>query len=254
MIDPALAAADPAGVDAAVREQLAGGGLLYELDVDTVVSLAPDVVFAQDSCSVCALPSTAVVAALGRLGLACEVVSLDPSDLEGVLATFPVVGRAVGLEWAGMALETACRRRLGALAGGGGGAGARPRVLVLDWVDPPFVAGNWVPDLVRLAGGEPQLATAGSPSRQITWDEASSSQPDVVVVAACGLDLGTAIPAAAEARAQLGSARVIAFDGRVWFSRPGPRLVEGAEALAAWLAGTRPSGGADSIEITEGNR
>jgi iron complex transport system substrate-binding protein len=273
MIDPAAAADDPAGVDAAVRLQLAAGGLLYELDVDQVVALAPDVVFAQDSCSVCALPSSEVVAVLSRVGLACDVVSLDPADLEGVLATFPLVGRALGLEGAGMELEATCRARLDALGGAGSRAGGsaeadgprsdgdvsdshapRPRVLVLDWVDPPFVAGNWVPDLVKLAGGEPVLAAAGAPSRQISWEEASSCQPELVVVAPCGLDLEAATPAAVEASEHLGAARVVAFDGRVWFSRPGPRLVEGAEALAAWLCGAQPTSGVTSIEITEANR
>jgi iron complex transport system substrate-binding protein len=258
VIDPSVAGVDPSAVDAAVREQLASGALLYDLDVARVVALAPDVVFAQDSCSVCALPSSEVVAALSRLGVSCDVVSLDPVSLEDVLATFAVVGGALGAEEAGVALEEACRRRLGALGGRAAGAGAgagggRPRVLVLDWVDPPFVAGNWVPDLVRAAGGDPLLA-AGGPSRQVSWDEALSSRPDVVVVAACGVDLAAGAAAALETGRRFKGARVIAFDGRVWFSRPGPRLVEGAEALAAWLSGARPTGGVTSIEITEAVR
>jgi iron complex transport system substrate-binding protein len=302
LIDPAVAALDPSGVDAAVREQMAGGGLLYSLDVDTIVALAPDVVFAQDECSVCALPSSEVLAALARRDLACEIVSLDPVDLEGVLSSLSVVGRALGLADEGAALEAACRERLDRLDGGGRGgtvgevgvkdavggpmdsvgggmdavgggdataAGRRQRVLVLDWVDPLFVAGNWVPDVVRAAGGEPLLALAGSPSRQISIDDLEACRPDLIVVAPCGLDLEAAQQSAEGLRLALSkrqtssgkvsdvagggriAVRMVAFDGRLWFSRPGPRLVEGAEALAAWLAGTAQPGDATSIEISE---
>jgi iron complex transport system substrate-binding protein len=142
-------------------------------------------------------------------------------------------------------------------------------VLVLDWVEPLFVAGNWVPDLVRAAGGEPALSVSGHPSRRISLDELEACRPDLIVVAPCGLDLETARRQAEElgrslrigrlsrasgpreADAAETVVRIIAFDGRVWFSRPGPRLVEGAEALAAWLAGAAPSGDVTSIEITE---
>lgn len=284
MIDPAAAARDPAGVDAAVREQMAGGDQLYSLDVDAIVALAPDVVFAQDECSVCALPSSEVLAALAGRGLACEIVSLDPVDLDGVLSTFSVVGSALGLPDEGAGLEAASRQRLARLSAGGGGgagtggdagtsgvpAGRRPRVLVLDWVDPLFVAGNWVPALVRAAGGEPLLATAGSPSRQISVDDLEASRPDLIVVAPCGLDLKAAQQSAEGLRLALGAGemasaevseaaggggtamRMVAFDGRLWFSRPGPQLIEGAEALAAWLAGAGPGPGGDrtSIELS----
>jgi iron complex transport system substrate-binding protein len=260
MIAPAEAASDPCGVDAAVREQLASGGLLYSLDVDRVVALAPEVVFAQDSCAVCALPSSEVVAALRDRGVDCEVVSLDPVDLDGVLRSFSTVGRAIGLGEAGKALEASCRRRLaallpaggglaggglagGGLAGGGLAGGGRPRVAVLDWVDPLFLAGNWVPDLVRAVGAEPVLSERLSGSRAITVGALAGSLPDLIVVAPCGLDLTAAIEAAEGLRerlvamSDLSGTPVIATDGRVWFSRPGPRLVDGAEALAAWLAG-----------------
>jgi iron complex transport system substrate-binding protein len=301
MIDPSRAAVDPAGVDAAVRDQMAAGGLLYSLDVEAVVALAPDVVFAQDSCSVCALPSAEVVAALGRAGLSCEIVSLDPVDLEGVLATFSTVGLALGLKAEGAALEASCRARLDWLMREAAQPGAQvgvvvpgvvvpgvvvpgvvvpgvvvpgvvvPGVVVLDWVDPPFVAGNWVPDLVRAAGGEPLLSVAGQPSHEISIDDLEASKPNVIVVAPCGLDLGAAQQqagaleralrarrvaagagsGAGETSADAAPPRIVAFDGRLWFSRPGPRLVDGAEALAAWLAGATPTGAVTSIEITE---
>jgi iron complex transport system substrate-binding protein len=266
MISPAAAAVDPAGVDAAVRQQLGSGGLLYALDVELVVKLAPEVVFAQDSCAVCALPSSEVVAALADRGLVCDVVSLDPVDLDDVLASFATVARAVGLGDAGAALEAACRLRLAALlptgsgvagggvAGGGVAGGRRPRIAVLDWVDPLFLAGNWVPDLVRAVGAEPVLYQRGSGSREITLAALAASHPDLVVVAPCGLDLEAASEATEGLRGRLAAVEeligtpVIPVDGRVWFSRPGPRLVDGAEALAAWLAGA--TGGVRRTTVT----
>jgi iron complex transport system substrate-binding protein len=248
MISPADAAVDPGGVDAAVRQQLASGGLLYSLDIEQVVKLAPEVVFAQDSCAVCALPSYEVVAALRDRGLDCDVVSLDSVDLDGVLASFSTVARAIGLGDAGGALEAECRLRLAGLVAGGSETvgGRRPRVAVLDWVEPLFLAGNWVPDLVRAVGAEPVLSDGRSGSHEITVEALAGSRPDLVVVAPCGLDLPASSEAADGLRERLGTLSdlsgtpVIAADGRVWFSRPGPRLVDAAEALAAWLVALRP--------------
>jgi iron complex transport system substrate-binding protein len=273
MIDPAAAAADPAGADLAVRDQLEAGGSLYHLDVAAIVSLAPQVVFAQDHCTVCAVPSSEVTSALADRGLSCEVVSLDPVGLEDVLFSFARIGRAVGAAEAGEALESSCRRRLASLGRRHRRAPATrpPRVVVLDWVDPPFVAGNWVPELVEAAGGEavpgdvsgrvPGRA-APAPSRQVTLQAVVSARPDLVVVAPCGLGLEDSTDAARVVAGWFGSRpepgsvhpRVAAFDGRLWFSRPGPRLVEGAEALSALLNGERPAaseGWREVAEITE---
>ena len=259
MLDAAGVAEDPAGSDAAVRDQIESGGLLYSLDVEQLVALAPDVVFGQDECAVCALPSSEVTAALVGRGVHCEVVSLDPADLEDVLATFATVGRHLGLEAAGRALAASCRSRLQALTGGpAGGGAARRRVAVLDWVDPIYLAGNWVPDVVRAAGGEPVLTRPGARSRRITLEELTGADPDLVVIAPCGLDLEAAVAAGHQLRASAGEwpalrcTPLVAFDGRVWFSRPGPRLVDGAEALAAWLAGETPPGHVGTRAIGEG--
>jgi iron complex transport system substrate-binding protein len=242
---------------------MAAGGLLYTLDVDQMVALAPDVVFAQDDCSVCALPSSEVVAALAARGVTCEVISLDPVDLEGVLASFSTVGQALGLAAEGAALELSCRQRLAALAlareADGRRATRRPRVAVLDWVEPLFAAGNWVPDLVRAAGGEPLALVSGSAagSRPIDMEALAGSHPDLVVIAPCGLDLAAATDAGrrfhqlAQGLDGLSGTAVVAFDGHIWFSRPGPRLVEGCEALAAWLSGDTPPDSVGTTAITE---
>ncbi|HXY44951.1 MAG TPA: ABC transporter substrate-binding protein [Acidimicrobiales bacterium] len=258
LIDPAMATHDPAGLDAAVHGRMATGGPLYSLDVEQVVALSPDVVFAQDNCAVCALPSSEVTAALAKLGVQCQVVSLDPGNLDDVLATFSTVGRALGLAAAGTALEASCRARLAAVAPLPA-VSAQPRVAVLDWVEPPYIAGNWVPDVVRAAGGEPVLASAGARSRATTLEELAGSEPDLIVVAPCGLDLPAAEAAGrrfcemAGGRDGVRRARIVAFDGRIWFSRPGPHLVEGAEALAAWLVGATPSRRVGTRAITEAN-
>ncbi|MGC9963174.1 MAG: ABC transporter substrate-binding protein [Acidimicrobiales bacterium] len=259
MIDPGRAATDPAGVDAAVKDQLTIGGVLYSLDVELVLALAPDLVFAQDECAVCALPASEVVGTLASAGVHCEVVSLDPHSLDDVLATISTVARHLGFGEVGTTLEAACRSRLAALSAGPAArcSADRPRVAVLDWVEPLYLAGNWVPDVVRAAGGEPVLAQAGGRSRPIGLDALAAARPDVIVVAPCGLDLDAAIAGGRALRrlardwAELKRARFVAFDGTVWFSRPGPGLVDGAEALAAWLSARRPSGSVRTAEIRE---
>jgi iron complex transport system substrate-binding protein len=261
VIPPESVVVDPAGVDATVRSLLEAGSSLYSLDVETIVDLRPDVLFAQDSCTVCALPSAEVAAVLRNRGLPVRVVSVDPDDLEAVLSSFSFVASALGDEFAaaGAGLAAECRQRLGALRSLS--PGNRPNVLVLDWLDPPFIAGNWVPDLVQAAGGSAwpfagETPAGGGPSRGVSVDELSSALPEFIVVALCGVDLGASVEVARQSPwllslARRAGARVIAFDGRVWFSRPGPRLVEGAEALAAWLSGdgAAPMGTAEIVGI-----
>jgi iron complex transport system substrate-binding protein len=244
VIEPSLAASDPGTVDAVVRQLAEGGSPLYELDVDLLCELEPEVLFAQDSCAVCALPSADVVAALAARGLACEVVSLDPVDLAGVLGTFRAVGAALGMAEAGRRLAYETEIRLAGL-----GTPSMRRVLVLDWVEPLYVAGNWVPELVRRAGGQPLLGRAGSPSHPVTAQQIFAADPDAVVVAPCGLELSAAVDAACRIRALLPGVPLLALDGRVWFSRPGPQLVQGAEALATWLGGGQPAAGIAALEV-----
>jgi iron complex transport system substrate-binding protein len=258
LIEPSASLTDSAGVDSSVRSLVDSGAVLYTLDLDTVVELAPDVIFAQDSCSVCALPSAEVVVALTARGLPADVVSVDPTDLDSVLRSFATIGAGLGaaLESAGADLAACFRERLGRLAPSADAGAARPGVLVLDWIDPPYVAGNWVPDLVAAAGGAPLLTEAGSPSRPVGEAELAKCEPDLIVVAPCGVDLDGAVQLARRSQwlrsmcARTG-AKVVAFDGRIWFSRPGPRLVDGAEALAAWLSADSEPALQGTVEITE---
>ncbi len=229
--------ASQAARDAAVRETLASGQPLYALDGDAIAALRPDVVFAQDDCAVCAVPSSLVLDHLGPEARAtCRVVSVDPRDLADVLASFEVVADALGLGGRGSELAQVCRDRLSAI---GPHPEPRPRVLVLDWCDPPFVAGNWVPDLVEAAGGLPVGTKSGTRSHELDPSELKAGV-DAVVVAPCGVPLSEATDSALETRhrlVELSAARWCVLDGRAFFSRPGPGLVEGVLAVAAWLAG-----------------
>lgn len=223
-----------AEVDREVRERMARGEPLYSLDTELIRELRPDLILAQDLCRVCAVPSGHVEAALETLGGTAAVLSLDPSTLDDVLSSIGEVGRAAGAVGRASAVERALRARIAEVRSRVGGL-APPRVLALEWSDPPFTGGHWVPGMIEAAGGESLLARAGEPSRETSWSEVGAAAPEVVVFMPCGYGLAravdegralTALPALAPA------ARMYAVDATSYFSRPGPRLVDGVEALA----------------------
>jgi iron complex transport system substrate-binding protein len=230
-------------IDAEVRSCLAAGEDLYRLDRDALRDLAPDLVVTQDLCAVCAISVDDVDAALAHLGCSASVLTVDPSRLVGVLASIVTIGAATGHEHEARDLVEDLRQRLADIAVALAGR-ARPRVAVLEWTDPPFTSGHWVPDMVAAAGGISVLGSAGERSHGTTWLAVASSEPDVIVVAPCGYKL----PAAAEMAAELLGAGLLPNGVPVWaidadasFVRPGPRLVDGVEALAAILhPGTSP--------------
>jgi iron complex transport system substrate-binding protein len=222
----------PAAIDAYVRAQAAAGQDLYTLHADALGALAPDVILTQDLCRVCALPAGRVSDALDYLGCTAEVVSLDPHSLDEVLGTIVTVGRHTGAERQAGQLVASLRRRLAAVAGRVSGRG-RPAVAVVEWVDPPFSAGHWVPDLVIAAGGRPVAARPGDRSVQTSWDQIAAARPDLVVVAPCGFQLDEAAAQAELAVRHLPGVPVWAIDADGLVVRPGPRLVDGVEALAA---------------------
>jgi iron complex transport system substrate-binding protein len=228
----------PGAIDAYVRGQLAAGQDLYTLRADALAALAPELILTQDLCRVCALPAGQVTDALDYLGCTAEVVSLDPHRLDDVLATILTIGRHAGAPQRAEDLVAALRRRLAAVAervSGQVAAGHRPAVAVVEWVDPPFTAGHWVPDLVTAAGGRTVAARPGAPSVQTSWDQIAAAQPEVVVVAPCGFHLDGAAAHAELAARQLPGLPVWAIDADGIVVRPGPRLVDGVEALAAIL-------------------
>jgi iron complex transport system substrate-binding protein len=222
----------PGDIDRYVRGQLAAGRDLYTLHALALAELAPDLILTQDLCRVCALPSGQVSDALDYLGCHAEVLSLDPHSLAEVLESILAVGRRAGAaERAGL-LVAGLRARLDVVAAAVAGRG-RPRVAVVEWVDPPFTAGHWVPDLVTAAGGEPVAARAGRPSVETTWVGIAGEAPDLVVVAPCGYHLDGAAEQARAVSRELPGVPVWAIDADGIVVRPGPRLVNGVEALAA---------------------
>jgi len=236
----ALTAAElttPRGIDDAVAAKVAAGEPLYALDAARIATIQPDLILAQDLCRVCAVPSGAVEAALDVLGCRADVISLDPSTLDDVIDCIGVVGDATGTADTARSLMDHLRERLDTVRDAVRGR-SRPRTLALEWSDPPFSGGHWVPEMIASAGGEPVLSVTGVPSRRLTWDEIASETTDAVVFMPCGYGLEEAVHEGQRLLAQPELADVrhlYAVDATAYFSRPGPRLVDGVEILAAAL-------------------
>ena len=224
----------PGEIDSYVRAQLASGSDLYTLHADALSALRPDLILTQDLCRVCALPSGHVEDALGYLGCRADVLSLDPHSLDDVLDSIIAVGWRTGVPDRAARLVGELRARLARVTAAVAGR-YRPRVAVIEWVDPPFTAGHWVPDLVRAAGGEPVAARPGKPSVQTSWQAIAAAAPECLVVAPCGFHLAGAAEQARSVAAALPGVPVWAIDADGIVVRPGPRLVDGVEAIAAIL-------------------
>ena len=226
---------DPAAIDYLVGQRMAAGEDLYHLDEGALADLDADVVVTQDLCAVCAVDVSVVDDALAHLGCSAEVVTIDPHTLEEVFDSIAELGVVTGTADSAAALVAGLRARLDAVAAAVAGR-RQPRVLVLEWTDPPFAPGHWVPQMVTAAGAVSTMGTVGEKSYRTTWDDVAASTPDIVVSAPCGF----ALPASLELARGIVSAGVVPEDVPVWavdanasFARPGPRLVDGVEALAA---------------------
>ena len=224
----------PAEIDGYVRAQFAAGADLYTLHADALARLRPDLILTQDLCRVCAVPSGQVTQALDYLGCQADVLSLDPYTLDEVLGTILAVGQRTGAADRAERLVRGLRERLATVAGRVAGR-PRPRVAVVEWVDPPFAAGHWIPDLVTAAGGEPVAARPGSRSATLSWPDIAAADPDLILVAPCGYDLAGTVAQAAAVTAALPGLPVWAINADALVVRPGPRLVGGVEAIAAIL-------------------
>jgi iron complex transport system substrate-binding protein len=228
---------DPAEIDRLVSASVGDGEPIYRLDRDAIRELQPDVVLSQDLCAVCAVPSGHVNAALELLGCQAEVVSLDPGSLDEVLGCVLQVGQVTGTSERAEAVVADLRQRLAAVAGAVAGQ-PRPRVFALEWSDPPFNGGHWIPDMIDAAGGEPVLANRGAPSERVGWSDIAAAAPDVVVFMPCGYDLDAAVHEGRRTvvgRPELAGSTLLAVAANAYFSRPGPRLVDGVEVLAGAL-------------------
>ena len=226
----------PAEIDAAVSARLEAGEDLYHLDGGALADLDADLVVTQDLCAVCAVDVSVVDDALAYLGCRAEVLTLDPQTLDEVLESIVTVGARTGHEVAARALVSELHARLDAVRAAVAVREAVP-VMVLEWTDPPFTPGHWVPDMVAAAGGVPVLGVAGGRSVRTSWEAVAAAEPSVVVTAPCGFGLDDSARLAAEALADglLPDVPLWAVDANASFARPGPRLVDGVEALAAIL-------------------
>ncbi|MDE0774945.1 MAG: cobalamin-binding protein [Nocardioides sp.] len=231
----------PAEIDDVVTAAVAAGEDLYRLDAGALADLDADLVVTQDLCAVCAIDVSLVDDALTHLGCRAEVLTFDPHTLEQVLASVTTIGAAVDRVAEAEALVLSLRARLDAVrrhVAARSGRGDRPRVVLLEWTDPPYAPGHWIPEMIETAGGACVLGTAGDKSVRVTWEQVREARPDVVLVAPCGYDR-------AGARTQADSlvaagllpedVRIHALDADAMWARPGPRLVDGVEELASLL-------------------
>jgi iron complex transport system substrate-binding protein len=223
-----------AEIDAAVKERTLAGESIYELDVDTLHDLRPDLIVTQALCSVCAVSYDDVRAIAEEIESHPRVVSLDPHTVGEVLGDARTLAQITDRRDQAASLVRDATGRIDRVRLAVRGA-RRPRVAALEWLDPPFAAGHWTPQLIAYAGGEDVLGFSGEPSEQRTWDEVIASQPDIVVVMPCGYDAEIAYREAEMHRGELaavGAGEVVAVNASAYFSRPGPRIVDGLELLA----------------------
>ena len=239
-----LSEASSRDIHARVSAAMHGGSSLYALDEEALAAAKPDLILTQELCRVCAVSYREVNEVARRIDADITVVSLEPTSVEGILNTISTVGAMADAEDAAVDLVESLRGRLGAIETKaqerreGGFAG--PRVVGLEWLDPPFAVGHWVPDQIRRAGGWDLLGQDGAPARPTTWDEVAEVDPDLILLMPCGYHLGetvdewkrTPIPDWIADVAAIRRGNLIALDGSSYFSRPGPRVVDGIEMLA----------------------
>jgi iron complex transport system substrate-binding protein len=234
VIPPGLSAGE---IDAEVKRVTGEGRALYELDEERLAALDVDLIVTQAVCEVCAVSYDDVVAAAARLPSRPRVLSLDPSTLAEVLADVERLAAAAAVGAAGIELRGSLQARLEGVRERVA-AEPRPAVLALEWLDPIFLGGHWVPEMIEIAGGEPLLSRRGEKSRQVGWVDLEGLRPDVVVAMPCGYYVEEScrqVQPHLETLRAMGDPAIWAVDAASTFSRPGPRLVEGVELLAHLL-------------------
>jgi iron complex transport system substrate-binding protein len=226
-------------IDRTVSEFMARGEPIYTLNTELIQKIQPDLILAQDLCRVCAVPSGQVQDALQELGCSAQVISLDPTSIEQIIDCLVEVGGATGTEARARRLADELRDRVERVRRE---AARLPsiRTLCLEWADPPFVGGHWIPGMVTIAGGSNLLGEPGQPSRRVRWRDVADAMPEVIVCMPCGYYLEEAeleaerlfaLPDFAGTPAARGES-IFAVDASSYFSRPGPRIVDGLEILA----------------------
>jgi iron complex transport system substrate-binding protein len=224
-----------AEIDAAVKERTLAGESIYELDTELLRDLRPDLIVTQALCSVCAVSYDDVQRIAAEIETHPRVISLDPQTLGEVLGDARTLAQATDRKDAAVELVRDASARIDRVRLATRGVKRRPRVAALEWLDPPFAAGHWVPQLIEYAGGEDVLGFPGERSEERTWDEVRVSRPDIVIVMPCGFDAELSYREAEMHRdelASVGAGEVVAVDASAFFSRPGPRIVDGLELVA----------------------
>jgi iron complex transport system substrate-binding protein len=225
---------DAAEIDAAVKARTLAGDSIYELDAEALHELEPDLIVTQALCAVCAVSEDEVRTLAEELDTQPMVVSLDPHTVGEVLGDARTLAQATDTKDAAVDLISRAAGRIDRVRVATRDV-RRPRVVALEWLDPPFAAGHWMPQLIEYAGGEDVLGFAGEESEERSWAEAAAVEPDVVLVMPCGFDAEIAHREAemqVERLRTLGAGEVVAVDASAYFSRPGPRLIDGLELLA----------------------
>ena len=249
VLEPELS---PGEIDAAVRERTAAGESIYALDEELLRELEPDLIVTQALCHVCAVSVDEVQALAQALPGPPRVIALDPTTYGETVGDVRTVAQATNAKDAALDLIARTARRADVVRLAVRGA-PRPRVAALEWMDPVFVAGHWTPQLIDMAGGEDVLGFSGEPSRVATWGEVAAAQPEVVIVMPCGYDAARARVEAegfADRLRSLGADQVVAVDASAYFSRPGPRLIDGLELLAHILHPDRvPHAPAEALAV-----
>jgi len=239
-----LAGASSRDIHRLVTATVHGGSSLYALDEAALAAAEPDLILTQELCRVCAVSYRQVNEVARAIDADITVVSLEPTSIEGILHTITTVGSMTEAEDAAIDLVESLRARLGAVGQAvearRDAGGRSPRVVALEWLDPPFTAGHWVPEQIRQAGGWELLGDAGEPSRQTTWDAVAEVDPEMLLLLPCGFHLKETLHEWSRTRRPPGWAdftavrrgHVFALDGSAYFSRPGPRVIDGIELLA----------------------
>ena len=226
-----LAGLSSAEIDAAVRAALHENGSVYEIDVEAISDLKPDLILTQGICDVCAVPESQVLP-LSRAGT--QIVTLDAHDLSAIFDSIRAVGAAAGVSEKADLLVSQMQHRVEAVRARVTGR-PRPRVLALEWLDPPYVPGHWVPEMIDAAGGDLLAGATRRPSYRMEWSELRSLDPDVLLIMPCGFDLDRSQSEADRYADELRGigGRVHVLDASSYFSRSGPRVVDGVEILAS---------------------
>ncbi|MCE2502479.1 MAG: ABC transporter substrate-binding protein [Chlorobi bacterium] len=225
-------------IDRLVRQQLEDSGSLYGLDMDLVRELRPEIVLTQQLCTVCAVGFETVQKAMASLSEPPEVINIEPKNMNDVFKSIRDIAQLTQHEEAGAVLIDKLRSSLENIEKANG-----PRLLFLEWLIPPFSAGDWIPEIIEAAGALPVLANPGSHSRQLSWEKIEQAEFDVIVVSCCGLEVDRAIRDIGQSQElqwllnKRNDPPLFLFDGNHFFSRPGPRLVESAQLLAKALNG-----------------